>query len=81
MSTPEWRMAVIFVTTALLWAFREPVDGWGWAPWLESYGLLSAAPGEGFYVDDSTVAIAMALVSFVVPAAGLGGAPLLDWEA
>jgi len=65
----EWRAAAIFLATALLWVFREPVRDWGWAPAL------------GLNVTDATVAIFMALVCFVVPAGSGKGQRLLEWKA
>jgi len=75
MSPAERRMAAIFVTTALAWVFREPVPGWGWAPWLGG-----VTTGRALLVDDTTVAIAMALLCFVLPSKGWNGPPLLDWH-
>jgi hypothetical protein len=63
-------MAVVFATTALLWIFRQPVAGFGWAPWL----------GVSDYVTDATVAMTMAVVCFIVPAGRLRGPALLNWE-
>jgi len=74
MRTSEWRMAGIFAATALLWIFREPIEGWGWGPAL---GLNE----KGFKVDDSTVAILMGLVCFMLPAGGRERRPLLTWQA
>ena len=74
MRTSEWRMAGIFAATALLWIFREPVEDWGWGPAL---GL----DAKGFGVDDSTVAILMGLVCFLLPAGGKERRPLLTWQA
>jgi sodium-dependent dicarboxylate transporter 2/3/5 len=76
-SAAERRMALIFVSTALAWIFREPVSGWGWAPWL---GLGRQATG-GTLVDDTTVAIGMALLCFVLPSQGWNGPPLLNWQS
>jgi len=69
MRRQEWLVGAVFVATALLWIFREPVDGWGWA-----VGL-----GVENYVDDGTVAIAMAILCFLIPRDG--GRPLLSWTA
>lgn len=73
----EWRAGLIFLTTAVLWVAREPVAGFGWAPWL---GLGRQADGSRL-VDDSTVAMTMAVLCFVVPSEGLRGKPLMDWQA
>lgn len=72
----EWQMALIFGSTSLLWIFREPVPGWGWAHLL-GVGELSGGP---IVADDATVAMAMALLCFILPGQGLRGAPLLNWE-
>lgn len=74
MRASEWRMAGIFAATALLWIFRKPVEGWGWGPAL---GLNA----KGFEVDDSTVALFMALLCFLLPAGGKERRPLLTWQA
>lgn len=70
----EVRVLIVFGVTALLWITRtEPLGGWNglverfWG--VESKGLMG----------DSTVALAMSLVMFVVPN-GRGGR-LLEWEA
>ncbi len=60
----EWCMAVVFVTTALLWILRGPLqfpDG----------------------IHDSTIAIGMALVMFLIPAAKNAQGQteyLMDWD-
>jgi sodium-dependent dicarboxylate transporter 2/3/5 len=78
MSQAEWRMLLIFLITATLWIFREPVDGWGWAPY---FGLDKPAGGKGpAHVDDATVAIAMALICFLLPERGWSGKKLIDWD-
>ena len=76
LSTPERRVLAIFAATALLWIFRKPIlvggaSIGGWAPFLGLDGR----------VDDATVAIAAAIVMFLVPAGrGQRGEALLDWE-
>lgn len=63
----EVRVLCVFALTALLWIFRaEPRGGW------------SHLIGVTGFVDDSTVALLMAAVMFVVPD-GRGGR-LLDWH-
>lgn len=71
MRTAEWRTLIVFLTTAALWIFRQPVEGWGWAP------ALGFDPKE---MDDSTVAIAMGVICFIVPS-GEYGRPLLQWKS
>ena len=75
MSTPEKRVAVVFALTAAGWIFREPIPLGdlgvaipGWAPLL----------GISTLVDDSTVAMAGALLLFMLPA-GDSDERLLDW--
>ncbi|MBX3413926.1 MAG: SLC13/DASS family transporter [Pirellulales bacterium] len=76
MRPAEWQMAVIFSATSLLWIFREPVAGWGWAALLG----LDSQSGAKFAVDDTTVAMSMALLCFLLPGHGLRGRPLLNWQ-
>lgn len=65
----ERRVLVVFGLTALAWMTRaEPFGGWsGWLGVEESVG-------------DSTVAIAAAVVLFVLPRGTGDGQRLLDWE-
>ena len=71
MGSAEKRMVVIAVITALLWVFREPVEGWGWASLLGLVGLVSAG----------TVAMVMAVVCFLVPSGNETREKLLDWKS
>ena len=65
-SAAEKRVLAVFAMTAAMWIFREePAGGWS--------GLL----GIDGYVHDSTVAMLMAAMLFIVPD-GRGGR-LLDW--
>jgi sodium-dependent dicarboxylate transporter 2/3/5 len=85
MSGAERRMLWIFVITALLWISRGdldlgPVRIPGWASVVEAWlpGKFSAG-----YLHDSTVAMAMALLTFVVPGDRQEDGrrpPLMDWE-
>ncbi|MFB0518185.1 MAG: DASS family sodium-coupled anion symporter [Acidobacteriota bacterium] len=75
MSRGERYTMIIFASTAFLWIFRQnikigevTIPGWS--------DLL----GIGQYVQDSTVAIAMALVMFFLPVDLRKGDFLLDWE-
>ena len=80
MRVDEWRMLMIFATTALLWILREPTPGYGWGPML-GYGEDAEVAGSK-WVSESTVAVLMAIVCFIVPAGGKRGKePLLDWSA
>ena len=63
MSTEEKRVGIIFAMTALLWIFRKPVNlgFWeipGWSQLLEF----------GSQISDATVAMAMGLLLFIIPA-------------
>jgi sodium-dependent dicarboxylate transporter 2/3/5 len=78
MRPSEWRMAAIFSVMALLWIFREPVPGWGWAPVL-GWGQ-SAATGFKPWVDDGTVAMTMAVICFLTPSGEGHRARLITWE-
>ncbi len=74
MSAEEWKVALVFVITALLWIGRKGITfgDWrlpGWQEWL----------AHGRLVDDGTVAIAMATLLFMIPARG--GSALLDVKA
>lgn len=74
----ERRVALLFFGTVLLWMFRAPLDlgvlvfpGWE--------ALLPG--GTARAIDDSTVAIAAAILLFVVPAGDKVGARLLSWKS
>ncbi len=73
----ERRVLIVFGIAAMLWIFRtEPVGGWN--------GLVQrfwdfAPEGRETLVGDSTVALMMSLVMFIVPD-GRGGR-LLEWDA
>ncbi len=73
--TEIW-MALIFVSTAAMWIFRKPlvfaghelVPGWGAIPtrWLINWGIDASEAHK--WIHDSTVAIGMALLMFLIPA-------------
>jgi sodium-dependent dicarboxylate transporter 2/3/5 len=74
MRGPEAKVFAIFIVTVLLWVFRQPMDlqfvkipGW------------SQLFGQPAFLSDATVAIAMALVLFLIPAGGKTKAFLMDW--
>lgn len=96
-SRPEWLMLAVFVTTALLWVFRTPLvvgeaqlaPGWGgWvtgSPWIQEAGrrLDLSEKQIGRFVDDATVAMAMATLLFCIPARRNDDGKLemlMDWE-
>jgi sodium-dependent dicarboxylate transporter 2/3/5 len=75
MTTAEKRVTMVFAATAALWMLRSPIEtaalsfpGWS--------GLL-AAPR---HVGDSTVAVGMALLLFLLPSGRKAGERLLDWK-
>jgi solute carrier family 13 (sodium-dependent dicarboxylate transporter), member 2/3/5 len=79
---PERRVAVVFLAAAAGWIFRKPLDFGFWAlpGWSDLLGVEK-------WVNDATVAIAAAVVLFVIPTGRLreGSAPtatgmLMDWE-
>jgi sodium-dependent dicarboxylate transporter 2/3/5 len=89
-SNEEIKVGCVFATAALLWMTRknivlgqgeDPFTIYGW-----SYGLdrmlegFSMAP-RAWMIDDSTVAITMALLLFMLPASRSTGGRLLDWQA
>lgn len=76
----EWRVLIVFVITALLWIFREPVPGWGWASLLD-LGRQDFGGKPVTFADDATVAIGMTLVCFLVPSGRGDGQALLTWQA
>ena len=90
-SLAECLMLVVFASTALLWIFRRPLQfgaftfPYSWGVPLQS-GLIHLgvdAQLAGKYVDDSTVAMAMALLMFFLPAArdkDKRWQYLMDWE-
>ncbi len=71
MRADEWKMAIVFLTTALLWITRKPFTGVGWAP----------ALGLGNVVKDSVPAMLMALVCCLLRSSDRPGQQLLDWQA
>ena len=81
MSSAERRVLVIFLFTAGLWIFREPVPGWGWAPLLQVGTSIAASGARVEWVDDATVAMAMAIVCFLCPSGRKPGETLLSWQA
>ena len=76
---PEKRVMAVASTTGLLWIFRSPLELGSLS--IPGWAELFPVPG---HVHDSTVAIAMALLLFVLPC-GLDGAErsrrLLGWKA
>ena len=89
----EWAMLGVFLTTAFLWTFRKPLafgeGGFqipGWQSIVNWFLVEKLGATEEFArksVHDSTVAVLMALVMFVIPVRKKeDGKPefLMDWE-
>lgn len=75
-STPEKRVLVVCAATGLLWIFRAPLDLG--ALYLPGWSELFPVPG---HVHDSTVAMAMAVLLFVLPSGHpRGTGRLLNWK-
>ncbi|MCZ2814540.1 SLC13 family permease [Modestobacter sp. VKM Ac-2984] len=71
MSRGEWTVLVVFVTTALLWVFRQPLTGWT--------ALTDVLPFVA-NLDDATIAIAAAVALFLIPVKAREGVSALDWQ-
>ncbi|MFT7623110.1 MAG: sodium-dependent dicarboxylate transporter 2/3/5 [Myxococcota bacterium] len=77
MTTPEFRVMVVFGLTALLWVLRRKITigSVSFPGWAGPLGLAGR-------VDDSTVAVGAAIIMFVIPAGGATARAkerLLDW--
>ncbi|QDU79207.1 Sodium-dependent dicarboxylate transporter SdcS [Polystyrenella longa] len=90
-SQAEYVMGVLFVCTAFLWIFREPIQITeqfvipGWRPFLLSHLSYFSEIDltKTKYLHDSTVAIGVALLMFFIPVKGQGAKfarPLMDWD-
>lgn len=76
MSVPEKRVMIVAASTGLLWILRAPIDLGGF--FLPGWSQLFPVPGA---VHDSTVAMAMAILLFMLPSGKPGEASrLLDWR-
>jgi sodium-dependent dicarboxylate transporter 2/3/5 len=75
LSAQERYVLTIFILTALLWIFRVDIDlGYFHVPgWANLLGLTG-------HVQDSTVAICMALVTFLIPDANRNNGKLMSWD-
>ncbi|MFK7778816.1 MAG: SLC13 family permease, partial [Gimesia sp.] len=87
----EILMAIVFITTALLWVTRKPLSfggdlqlpGWEQIPihFLKQWGVAVKNPAS--WVNDSTVAIGMAILMFAIPARKSDQGKtefLMDWK-
>jgi solute carrier family 13 (sodium-dependent dicarboxylate transporter), member 2/3/5 len=75
MSASEKKVALLGVTTALLWIFRENLPLGGIT--IPGWSHLLPPPVT---IQDSTVAMVMALLLFFIPADRQAGTFLMDWE-
>jgi sodium-dependent dicarboxylate transporter 2/3/5 len=75
MTRAERRVLVVFLATALLWIFRKKIafGGFEIPGWSHILGLENS-------VNDSTVAIFMALLLFVIPSGRKPSEFLMDWQ-
>lgn len=91
MTRAEKLMLAVFVTTALLWVFRKPLQfgeftfPFAWGPLLAKALLRMGVAADRVenFVDDSTVAMTMAVLMFFIPAAcddKRNRRYLMDWE-
>jgi sodium-dependent dicarboxylate transporter 2/3/5 len=75
----ERMILTIFVTLIALWTFRKPIEiGWVRLPGWSELGFL---PDDMNYIQDATVAVAMALLLFCVPVRWKEGEFLLDFSS
>lgn len=86
MSPEEKRVATVFVSVAILWMTRKDrlfgpeIDIFGWSHFLDQTLLALGTNPVGHLIDDGTVAIAMALTLFMIPASRAVGGRLLSWD-
>jgi len=71
MSRGEWSVLAVFVPTAIAWIVREPLSHWTW--------LAQRVPAVE-RVHDATIALAGAVLLFVIPADARRGQFVLDWK-
>lgn len=89
MTRPEWRVAALFGTVAILWMGRilpgeligQPGTQWGWNPLLAWLGTTLDMPVT-LSLGNTQIAVLGALATFLVPAGDRGerkGEMLMDW--
>ncbi|MBL9153162.1 MAG: SLC13/DASS family transporter [Verrucomicrobiales bacterium] len=68
-SPAERRVLAVFITTAILWVFREDLQlgAWSLPGWSRLLPESATGPDGKSLLDDGTVAIAMALLLFLIP--------------
>lgn len=75
MQPVEWVAAAVFATTAALWIFRKPFDGFGW------YLLFPKLPAAQTASMDAVIAVGMAILCFLLPTFRKPGEKLMTWTA
>ncbi|MDA2810965.1 SLC13 family permease [Nocardiopsis sp. RSe5-2] len=70
-SRGEWTVLAVFVSTALLWVFKDQLSGWG--------ALTSVLPFIA-NLDDTTIALTAALALFLIPVSARKGVAAMDWR-
>jgi len=75
MSYEERVVLILFSILALLWLFRRDID----AGWFTLPGWSSGFPVPGF-IDDGTIAIAVAMILFLWPSRTRPQERLMDWK-
>lgn len=75
MSAEEKTVSAIFITTALLWFTRSDIDlgNFKFPGWANLFG-------KSEIIQDSTVAVFMALLLFVIPSKNENGRALITWH-
>ena len=76
MSWEENVVSIFFFITILLWFTRADIDFGGFE--LKGWNRIFGA--EAPYITDSTVAIAMAVLLFIIPSKNEKGKMLMSWE-
>lgn len=78
MTYEEKTVATVFIVTAVLWFTREDIDfgsfsfsGWASLPVFDSYKQ---------FITDSTVAVVMAILLFLIPSKKEKGRALISWQ-
>lgn len=70
-SRGEWTVLIVFASTALAWVLRGPLTKWSWLT--ERIPLIAE-------IDDTQIALAAAILLFVIPVDGRQGIQALDWK-
>jgi len=85
MSSPEMWMLAVFVAAAALWMFRQPIriGAFELPGWADALGRAAPAWFKPAFLHDATVALAVAVLLFLIPGGRDEGArriPLMDWR-